>query len=44
MYKRQGAARVIGIDPSARFVMQFEAIRRYAGSAPVDVLLSLIHI
>lgn len=33
-----GAARVIGIDPSARFVMQFEAIRRYAGSAPVDVL------
>ncbi|MGE3296603.1 MAG: tRNA 5-methoxyuridine(34)/uridine 5-oxyacetic acid(34) synthase CmoB [Porticoccaceae bacterium] len=33
-----GAARVIGIDPSARFVMQFEAIRRYAGAAPVDVL------
>ena len=33
-----GAARVIGIDPSARFVMQFEALRHYAGSVPVDVL------
>lgn len=33
-----GAARVIGIDPSARFVMQFEALRRYLGEVPVDVL------
>lgn len=33
-----GAARVIGIDPSARFVVQFEAIRRYLGEVPVDVL------
>lgn len=33
-----GAARVIGIDPAARFVLQFEAIRRYLGVVPVDVL------
>ncbi len=33
-----GAARVIGIDPSARFVMQFEALRRYLGALAVDVL------
>lgn len=33
-----GARRVIAIDPAARFVMQFEAIRRYAGAVPVDVL------
>lgn len=33
-----GAAQVIGIDPSARFVMQFEALRRYAGALAVDVL------
>ena len=33
-----GAARVIGIDPSARFAMQFEALRRYVGAVAVDVL------
>lgn len=33
-----GAARVIGIDPSARFVMQFEALRRYIGALAADVL------
>lgn len=33
-----GAARVIGIDPSARFVMQFEALRRYLGAVAADVL------
>jgi tRNA (mo5U34)-methyltransferase len=33
-----GAARVIGIDPSARFVMQFAVLRRYLGILPVDVL------
>jgi tRNA (mo5U34)-methyltransferase len=33
-----GARRVIGIDPSPRFVMQFEAMRRYAGPLPADVL------
>ncbi len=33
-----GARRVIGIDPSPRFVMQFEALRQYAGAVPADVL------
>ncbi|MFZ5653742.1 MAG: tRNA 5-methoxyuridine(34)/uridine 5-oxyacetic acid(34) synthase CmoB [Pseudomonadota bacterium] len=33
-----GARRVIGIDPAARFVMQFEALRRYTGPLPADVL------
>ncbi len=33
-----GAARVIGIDPSPLFVMQFRALRRYVPAAPVDVL------
>lgn len=33
-----GARRVLGIDPSPRFVLQFEAVRRYAGSLPADVL------
>ena len=30
--------RVLGIDPSPRFVMQFEAMRHYAGALPADVL------
>lgn len=35
----QGAARVIGIDPSPRFVVQFQAIKQLAGNRhPVDVL------
>lgn len=35
----EGAARVIGIDPSPRFVVQFEAIKRLiGGQPPVDVL------
>jgi tRNA (mo5U34)-methyltransferase len=33
-----GAKRVIGIDPSPRFVMQFYAIKHFAGQYPVDVL------
>ncbi len=34
-----GAARVIGIDPSPRFVVQFHAIKQLAGDQhPVDVL------
>lgn len=34
-----GARRVIGIDPSPRFVVQFEMIRRLAGEdRPIDVL------
>nr|WP_111641952.1 tRNA 5-methoxyuridine(34)/uridine 5-oxyacetic acid(34) synthase CmoB [Marinimicrobium alkaliphilum] len=34
-----GARRVIGIDPSPRFVVQFQAIKRLAGGHfPVDVL------
>lgn len=34
----QGARRVIGIDPSPRFVVQFHAIKHFAGNYPVDVL------
>src|SRR5690554_1136311 len=35
----EGAARVIGIDPSPRFVVQFHAIKHFAGDHfPVDVL------
>lgn len=35
----EGAARVIGIDPSPRFVVQFQAVKQLAGSQqPVDVL------
>lgn len=33
-----GAQRVIGIDPSAKFVYQFEAFKRYLPHTPVDVL------
>jgi len=33
-----GAQRVIGIDPSPRFVMQFHAIKHLAGEYPIDVL------
>lgn len=34
----EGAARVIGIDPSPRFVVQFYCIKHFIGPAPVDVL------
>src|SRR5690554_2259815 len=34
----EGARRVIGIDPSPRFVVQFHALKHFIGSAPVDVL------
>jgi len=33
-----GARRVIGIDPSPRFVYQFQAIKHFTGAQPVDVL------
>lgn len=33
-----GAARVIGIDPSPRFTIQFLMIKHYLGQVPVDVL------
>ena len=34
-----GAQRVIGIDPSVKFVCQFEAVKRFVGDAlPIDVL------
>ncbi len=33
-----GAERVIGIDPTPVFVMQFQAFRRYLPHVPVDVL------
>ena len=34
-----GAQRVIGIDPSPRFVVQFQAIKHFAGAEhPIDVL------
>jgi tRNA (mo5U34)-methyltransferase len=33
-----GAERVIGIDPTPVFVMQFQAFRRYLPDVPVDVL------
>ncbi len=33
-----GAQRVIGIEPSPRFVVQFHQIKRYLPDAPVDVL------
>ncbi len=34
----EGARRVIGIDPSPRFVVQFQAVKHFVGRAPVDVL------
>lgn len=33
-----GAAQVIGIDPTPLFVMQFQAIKHFIGTAPVHVL------
>jgi tRNA (mo5U34)-methyltransferase len=33
-----GAKRVIGIDPSPRFVVQFYMLKKYLGDIPVDVL------
>jgi tRNA (mo5U34)-methyltransferase len=33
-----GAQRVVGIDPSPRFVVQFHAIKMLAGDYPIDVL------
>lgn len=33
-----GARRVIGIDPSPRFVMQFYSLKHFIGDKPVDVL------
>lgn len=33
-----GAKRVIGIDPSPRFVVQFHQIKHFIGAAPVDLL------
>ncbi len=33
-----GARRVIGIDPSPRFVVQFEMVKKYLGPVPVHVL------
>lgn len=34
----EGAKRVIGIDPSPRFVVQFHQIKKYIPKAPVDLL------
>jgi tRNA (mo5U34)-methyltransferase len=34
----EGAKRVIGIDPSPRFVVQFYCVKHFTGPAPVDVL------
>ena len=40
-----GAERVIGIDPSAKFVYQFYALKKYCPRVPVDVLpLGIEHI
>jgi tRNA (mo5U34)-methyltransferase len=33
-----GAARVIGIDPTPLFIMQFQALKHFIGDAPVHVL------
>jgi len=34
-----GAKRVIGLDPSAKFIFQFSAIKKYAGlELPIDIL------
>jgi tRNA (mo5U34)-methyltransferase len=33
-----GAERVIGIDPSVKFVYQFYALKHFAGELPIDVL------
>lgn len=34
----EGAKRVIGIDPSPRFVVQFHMLKHFIGPAPVDLL------
>ncbi len=34
----EGARRVIGIDPSPRFVVQFYCVKHFAGKAAIDVL------
>ena len=34
----EGARQVIGIDPSAKFVFQFNVLKHYLGDLPVDVL------
>ncbi len=34
----EGANRIIGIDPSVKFVYQFYALKHYLGELPVDVL------
>lgn len=40
-----GAARVIGIDPSPRFIHQFYALKHYCPDVPVDVLpLGIEHV
>jgi len=34
----EGASWVLGIDPSPRFVMQFEILKRFQDSPPIDVI------
>ncbi len=34
----EGASRVVGIDPSPRFVVQFHMVKQYMKEAPVDLL------
>lgn len=34
----EGAAQVIGVDPSLLFLMQFLAVKRYLGEVPVDLI------
>ncbi|WP_097460061.1 tRNA 5-methoxyuridine(34)/uridine 5-oxyacetic acid(34) synthase CmoB [Mangrovitalea sediminis] len=34
----EGAARVVGVDPSLLFLMQFLAVKGYLGEVPVDLL------
>lgn len=34
----EGARRVIGIDPSPRFVVQFQMVKHFTGDLPVDLL------
>lgn len=33
-----GARRVIGVDPSPRFIVQFHMVKHFAGALPVDLL------
>lgn len=41
----EGARRVVGIDPSPRFVHQFYALKHYIGDVPADVLpLGIEHV